>query len=242
MRGEQLKAFWKQIKIGFWKRLIVCFALIFSVTLFNAFGYPIVKLAATIGMLITAELLVLCYFPFYVNQIGLIFRTKATERPLPDEIAALSREMGLKIRKMKTIPKMCNAYARGNQVFVGEELLNKLDLAQLKAVLAHEFGHIKGKHMTIQLLYMLPIAAYLSLNWHNLPPIMLNLGLFAYMIVAMIPIQWELERRADLTAAKYVGKEAIKSALLAIEDKDKLNEPSETHPPTSKRLKWLDKE
>jgi hypothetical protein len=51
------------------------------------------------------SLAILCYFPFYWTRIGLRFRVKATERPLPDEIAALARSMGLKICKTKTIPK-----------------------------------------------------------------------------------------------------------------------------------------
>jgi Zn-dependent protease with chaperone function len=39
---------------------------------------------------------------------------------------------------------------------------------------------------------------------------------------------------------KYVGREAIKSALLALEKGERMNEPSETHPPTSNRIKWID--
>jgi Zn-dependent protease with chaperone function len=149
--------------------------------------------------------------------------------------------MGLKINKIKVIPKIFNAYARGKDVFVGEESLRKLDLYQLKALFAHEFGHVKGHHNLIQLLYISPIVAYLWLTWHNLPPIMLDLGLVAYLTVAMIPLAWELERRADRTAVKYVGKEPMKSTLLAMEESGKVDEPSETHPPISKRLKWIDK-
>jgi len=55
-----------------------------------------------------------------------------------------------------------------------------------------------------------------------------------------LPIQWELEKRADRAAVKYVGREAIKSALLALEKGERMNEPSETHPPTSNRIKWID--
>ena len=57
----------------------------------------------------------------------------------------------------------------------------------------------------------------------------------------MIPINWWLEGRADKIAAKYVGKEYIKSALLTLADKKNLNEPSETHPPIMKRIKLIEK-
>ena len=68
----------------------------------------------------------------------------------------------------------------------------------------------------------------------------MDLGLFAYLTIALVPIQWWFEKRADLAAVRYVGKQAMKSALLALEDKNTLYEPSETHPPTSKRLQWID--
>jgi Zn-dependent protease with chaperone function len=148
--------------------------------------------------------------------------------------------MGLKIEKMKTIPNICNAYVRGGQLFVGEELLRKLNFDQSKATFAHEFGHIKGKHAIVLPLCMLPILTYMCSIWYSLDPMMRFLGLLAYMVLAIVPIQWELERRADRMAIKYVGKEAIKSALLALEERERMDEPSETHPPTSKRLKWID--
>jgi STE24 endopeptidase len=240
MKCKQIKAFWKRIKIGFWRRIAICVAMILSVAIFNAFDYPLIRLTAIIGALVSGELLVYCYVPFYLDQIGFLFRNKASERPLPDEIADLAKKMGMNITKMKLIPKICNAGVRGNQLFVGEELLKKLDLSQLKAVVAHEFGHIKGKHAIVQFLYILPIMVYLWLNWHNLPPAMMELGLFAYMIIALIPIYWEFEKRADLAAVRYVGKEPIKSALLTLVEKDKLDELSETHPSVRKRLKWID--
>ena len=237
VKGKQLKGLWKWVKIGFRKRLAICIALIFSLSLYNSFSYPLVRVATAISTLITAELFVVSYVPFYLNQMGLLFKIKAVERPLPEEIVSLAKRMGLKIQKMKTLPNICNAYVRGKQLFVGEDLLKKLNMPQLKAVCAHEFGHIKGKHVIIQGLYLLPIIAYLWLTWNSLPPIMMELGLFAYMIVMLLPLHWEFEKRADHAAVRYVGKKAISSALLMIEKKETLDEPSETHPPTSKRLK-----
>jgi Zn-dependent protease with chaperone function len=69
---------------------------------------------------------------------------------------------------------------------------------------------------------------------------MVELGMIAYIIVALVLVYWCFEKDADLTATKYVGKESLKSALLALMEKDKLNEPSETHSPVNKRIKWID--
>jgi Zn-dependent protease with chaperone function len=240
MNTAEIRGLWKWVRVGFRKRLIVCFALVFGISLYNGFSYPIIRLAAAISTLVTAELFVVCYVPFYLSQMGLLFKTKTVDRPLPDEIVDLAKSMGLKIKKMKTLPNICNAYVFGKALFVGEDLLKKLDMPQFKAVCAHEFGHIKGKHVFIQFLYLAPIVAFLWLSWDNLPPVMMELGLFAYMMIVLIPIHWEFERRADCTSVRYVGKEAMKSALLAIEKRETMNEPSETHPPTSKRLKWID--
>jgi Zn-dependent protease with chaperone function len=64
-------------------------------------------------------------------------------------------------------------------------------------------------------------------------------AIFVFVMVGMIPVSWCLELKADQIAAKYVGKEHIKSALLKI-SKD-VNEPSETHPSTADRIKTIDK-
>jgi len=56
----------------------------------------------------------------------------------------------------------------------------------------------------------------------------------------MIPINWCTEVDADKFAAKLVGKEHIKSALLKIVEKDKLDEPSETHPSIAERIRLID--
>ena len=240
MQSEQIKSFLKNFKVGFKGRLIVCTALIFSVTLFNSIDFPLVRFSASLATLVAAELFIYCYVPFYLDNLWLLFRSKATEVPLPIELATLAKNMGLKVSKMKVFPKVCNAYAHGNQLFMGQKLLEKLNSEQIKAVAAHEFGHIKGRHIMVQVFYILPIIAFVWLGWSKLPPVMLDLGLIAYMMVALVPLHWMIEKRADLVAVKYVGKEPFKSALLSLVEKDRLNEPSETHPSISQRLKWID--
>jgi Zn-dependent protease with chaperone function len=236
---NQLNHFFKSFKVGFWGRLSVCFILILSVSLYT-FNNPLVRLGAAIATLITAELFVACYAPVYIHNLSFLFKTKTVERPLPNELLALAKAMKVKVTRMKVFPNVLNAYVRGNQLYVGQELLEKLSAEQIKAVVAHEFGHIKERHAILQMLYVIPVMFFVSLNWSGLPTGLAEVGLIAYTMVALVPIQWLIEARADKAAAKYVGKEAIKSALLAITEKDKIDEPSESHPPIRKRLKLID--
>lgn len=67
------------------------------------------------------------------------------------------------------------------------------------------------------------------------------ISLSAFTLVVTIPVSWLLEFKADETAAKFVGKENIKSALIKLTPKEKLNIASETHPSTLERVKRLDK-
>lgn len=239
-RSEQAKNFWHSFKIGFKGRLLVCIGLVLSVAVFDSISFPIIRLVASITILVTAELFVLCYVPFYIDNIKFVLKRNKIEVPLPDEIASLAKNMGLKISKMTVFPEVCNAYATGTKLFMGQKLLAKLDAEQIKAVAAHEFGHIKGRHNIAQFLYIFPLIIALGLSWNTLPAIMLYLGVIAYIMVALVPLHWLIEKKADKAAAKYVGKEAFKSALLAISEKDKINEASETHPAIKQRIKWID--
>ena len=71
--------------------------------------------------------------------------------------------------------------------------------------------------------------------------VVLNIMEFAFLLVVFIPINWLIEFDADKFAAKLVGKEHIKSALLKIVDADEVEEPSETHPSVAERVNRIDK-
>lgn len=236
---NHLNTFLKSLKIGFKGRLIVCLILILSVGLYN-FDNQFVRVGTAVATIVAAELFVFCYVPLYLNNLSLIFKTKTIDQPLPDELKELARAMGVKVKKMKIFPKALNAYARGNQLFIGQKLLEQLNSEQIKAVVAHEFGHMKERHAILQILYIIPIMLFVSLVWNGIPAAFMQIGLIAYMMVALIPIQWLIEARADRAAAKYVSKESIKEALLAIAEKHNLNEYSESHPSILNRIKWID--
>lgn len=131
----------------------------------------------------------------------------------------------------------------------------RLNFAEILAVVTHELVHKKGKHILLRLVTMIPFLALAMYSWSRLySPIfftesftqivltvMVNIGLLAFMLVTMIVPNWILEFKADRTAAKFAGKENIKSALLKLVDKENYEEPSETHPSVAERIKRIDK-
>ena len=129
-----------------------------------------------------------------------------------------------------------NAFATGpsknnSMVAVSTGLLNNLDEGEVRAVLAHEMGHVyNGDMFTTTILaglmntfvYFISRMVYRQVAERN--P-MLGLGVYFFLqivlsILAMIPISWWSRRRefsADRFAANTVGKEYMISALQAID-------------------------
>lgn len=129
-----------------------------------------------------------------------------------------------------------NAFATGpsknnSMVAVSTGLLNNLNEDEVRAVLAHEMGHVyNGDMFTTTILaglmntfvYFISRIVYRQVAERN--P-MLGLGVYFFLqivlsILAMIPISWWSRRRefsADTFAANTVGKEHMISALQAID-------------------------
>lgn len=129
-----------------------------------------------------------------------------------------------------------NAFATGpsknnSMVAVSTGLLNNLKEQEVRAVLAHEMGHIyNGDMFTTTVLaglmntfvYMISRWVYRNLAERNEA---LAIGVYYFLqfvlsILAMIPISWFSRRReygADAFAAKVYGKDAMISALKAID-------------------------
>lgn len=143
----------------------------------------------------------------------------------------------------------------GKILVLGEETLERLDFNKIQAVVAHESGHIKEKHGVFRFLSMVLLLLIPWYSWSRLYSpifftesltqimltIMVSIAFMAYMAFAMMPVNWYLEARADRIAARFVGKEHIKSALLALGQRENLDEPSEDHPSISERIKLIEK-
>ncbi len=129
-----------------------------------------------------------------------------------------------------------NAFATGpsknnSMVAVSTGLLNNLKEKEVQAVLAHEMGHVYNGDMftTTILAGLMNTFVYLISRWayRTLAERNQMLGLMVYYFLqivlsflAMIPISWFSRRReyaADAFSAKVYGKDAMISALRAID-------------------------
>lgn len=174
--------------------------------------------------------------------------------PVSAEILDLARKAGVEVKELGIV-KADAAYVLGKSLVLGTDLLKKLSFDERQAVVAHELGHIKRRHVVIRCVWLVPFLALLMLSWSNLyvpifvsEPItqiiltvMLNISSLAFLLMVLIPINWYIEQDADKFAAKLVGKEHIRSALLNFVDGKNFEEPSETHPSIAKRVKRIDK-
>jgi heat shock protein HtpX len=129
-----------------------------------------------------------------------------------------------------------NAFATGpsknnSMVAVSTGLLNNLNEQEVRAVLAHEMGHVYNGDMftTTVLAGLMNTFVYFISRWvyRNLAERNEAMGFAVYILLqtllsflAMIPISWFSRRRefgADAFAAKVYGREAMISALHAID-------------------------
>jgi Zn-dependent protease with chaperone function len=174
--------------------------------------------------------------------------------PITREIAGLSNLTGAKLKDLGFV-KEETAYVYGKSLVLGIDLVKKLSLVERQAVVAHELGHINGRHGLWKAFLMLPIIGFglYSFSKFSTPiffnepttqivaSIMLNIGILALVMFSTIPVNWILELRADRFAAKFAGKENIKSALSKLGTAKNRKEASETHPSIVERLKAIDK-
>jgi len=249
-----LREFWNFIK-SFRKRFAVYYLVVLTGSIFGSFPFLGVKLCA-LGVFIMSSIF---FFPIAVSHFALaikqfILHRSRIKAPIPLEIANMAGKAGVSIEELGIV-KANNAYVLGKSLVLGTELLDKLDRNEVLAVVAHELGHIKRRHLLIRTVSLILFWVIFMLSWSRFSsPIFFsetvtqiilaaiwNIAGFAFLLVVLIPINWLVELDADKFAAKLVGKEHIKSALLKLVDADKLEEPSETHPSVAERVNRIDK-
>lgn len=249
-----LREFLNFIK-SFKKRFALYYMVVLAANIFGTFPFLLVKLFA-LGIFFASSIFFLpVAFSFFVSVIKQFSLHRSRVKiPLSMEIAELAKRIGVTITEL-AIVKANNAYVMGRSLVLGTGLLEKLSYDERQAVVAHELGHIKRRHIIIKGVFLGLFWAFLMWSWSNfrLPIIfselvtqiilivVLNVAGFAFLLLVLIPINWWAELDADKFAAKFVGKEHIKSALLKLVDADELKEPSETHPSVAERVRHIDK-
>jgi Zn-dependent protease with chaperone function len=246
---------WRLIKIGFKKRFTIYYSVDLSLIFFGAFPFLVLKLIAFAAFIIAGTFFVSIFASQFISQVKQLWaHRKRTRMPVTKEIAALSNLTGAKLKDLGFV-KEETAYVFGKSLVLGIDLVKKLSVVERQAVVAHELGHIRERHGLWKIGSIFPIigfglysfSKFSSPIFFNEPTtqaictIMLNIGMLALVMFATIPVNWYLELRADRFAARFAGKENIKSALSKLGTARSRQEASETHPSISERLKALDK-
>jgi heat shock protein HtpX len=161
----------------------------------------------------------------------------AAEHVVYGAVQEIAQRLGIKMPEVWVYEgEDPNAFATGpsknnSMVAVSTGLLNNLKEQEVRAVLAHEMGHVYNGDMftTTVLAGLMNTFVYMISRWvyRNLAErnealaVGVYYGLqFVLSILAMIPISWFSRRReygADAFSAKVYGKDAMISALQAID-------------------------
>lgn len=132
----------------------------------------------------------------------------------------------------------------GRAVFVTERVLSRLPPPEAAAVVAHELGHHRGRHVPLRL----GVAAAFLLPWlgataAGLPgAFLVGLGLVVPVVLALLWLVRWTEFDADRRAAGAVGQEPMARALERLTAHGALDAgggPLSLHPSTAERIRRL---
>ncbi len=179
-------------------------------------GETAVFAGSTIG-----ALLVIVIAPTLIVHIWRTVRMPAG--PLNDELAKVAQAMRLRFRRLlvwRTGGMIANAMVMGllapvRYVLLSDALLEQLDTREVRAVFAHEAGHIAGHHLFYMLLFSISSVILCSSAGEVLAWRLRLDGLLAEgIVVALLAAAWLLgfgwisrrfERQSDVVAAWYSG-------------------------------------
>jgi len=239
--------------------------IIFTVEIFFALGWKMIHLTLWIELLILNSFFPLLLFIMYEPPVVRKLAIKGDELvgPLKEKVEELKTRMGVGEAEVYVINldhmKIANAMqigAKGKHVFISSYLLNNLNEEENLAVIAHEFAHIKNKHVK-KSMFLFGVPFWIALNIFLIIPIFefsKDITLTLQLVVIWIPIisnmilfpvlRRKFETQADLDAAKYVGKNSLISALnklseLSLMPKKVSSLWGLSHPSISKRIEKL---
>jgi len=144
--------------------------------------------------------------------------------PLSDELAKVALAMRLRFRRLlvwRTGGMIANAMVMGllapvRYVLLSDALLEQLDTREVRAVFAHEAGHIVGHHLSYMMLFCISSVVLCSSAGELLAWRLRLDGLWAEgMVISLLAAVWLLgfgwisrrfERQSDVVAAWYSGE------------------------------------
>ena len=189
------------------------------------------------------------YLVFWLEKL------KPVDERLKKELIDFCESLGVKIRDIKVTGKkgykIANAGVSGilpnyRYIFLTEYLLENFSTDEIKAVIAHEIGHIKGRHLIINAILKVGWLVFWMGVVYGLQRMGIELfesdavffavfflALFSYNLLIEARVALRNEFKADEFAAKVVGKETVMSAL------EKLSELNMTPKRTGKWFNLL---
>jgi STE24 endopeptidase len=161
-----------------------------------------------------------------------ILPTKPLEGSARERATALARRIGVRIADVRVLEtrgeRIANAFVMGlfrrtRYVVVTDVLLEQFAPEEFDAVLAHEFGHAKRRHLWLKMLAFFGtavIAAGLALTFVEAVGMSDGTAAIAIPIVAIVAMivmrgrfSFALERAADDFGASYTTTQAMVAAL-----------------------------
>lgn len=249
-----LSELWNFIKVSFKRRMFLYEVEVFSLTLFGSFPGLLVRFFCLGTFLIACTLLMPFLTSLLASQLKILFSKKyEADQKIKNEVGRIADRIGVRVKKVLIAKGLCNAYVRFGTLVLGEELLDRLGPSERRAVIAHELGHMKEKHVWFRIVATMTLPALPLWSWQRLYwpiiinehvtqlmlSVMINIALLVYLIAVMIPLNWYLEARADSIAVEIAGKASTISALLALVNREEFELSSEDHPAISERVKLI---
>ncbi|MDI9576972.1 MAG: M48 family metalloprotease [Thermoproteota archaeon] len=192
---------------------------------------------------------------FVIPNFRFLFLSrKAQPMDIPNEFQEVAKKMGTKLEEFKILQcDIANAFATSKGMVFTKKLMDNMSMVEMQAIAAHEIAHKKGHHVFYRGIIVFGSVIFAILSWSRftVPMLlnetmtqvlfqgMMNLSLIAFMMIALIPASWVIELKADQAAARYVGKEAMCSALNKLIKPEQFKQRSETHPSVADRIKYI---
>lgn len=203
--------------------------------------------------------------------LGLIWRTTPlTDVNLRTRLHRLAAEDNIKYKDIVIwqTESVANAAVAGiapwsRQIFLTDALLQHFSDDEIEAIVAHEFGHVRYKHILTYLMFMivyfLSYAIYyiyiggplesLPSTSSLVPAVGLVFFISLYFVIIFRALSRRFEHQADLYAAALTGKpDALQLALARLAHLNctprsiqRLFELFQTHPSVDRRIKFIER-
>ncbi len=216
-------------------------------------------------------LLIFLAYAYAPLLLGFIWRTvPLADIDLRNKLHRLAAQDNIKYKDIVVwqTESVANAAVAGiapwaRKIFLTEAVLKHFSDDEIEAIVAHEFGHIRYKHILTYLLFL--VAYFLSYAIYYiyigrplesvlptsslLPAIGLVLFVSLYFVIIFRALSRRFEHQADLYAATLTNKpEALELALVRLaylnympRSIQRLFELFQTHPSIDRRIKFIER-